>query len=236
MIERPILFSGPMVRAILEGRKTQTRRIAIPKRSPIDFIGGGPKDGPDWNDPACWGFEDANTGIWWALRGDDQCRQLPCPHGESGDLLWVRESISSVRHPSDGHIMHHVFAADGARIPRDPQLRAEFDDAMAFAHLARPSGIPSIHMPRWASRITLEITGVRAERLQSISEPDARAEGVTIEDHHMGGYCSGTYRPPSIRAFHELWDGLNAAHGYGWDTNPWVWVVQFRRIDGPENR
>ncbi|MBU9220136.1 hypothetical protein [Burkholderia multivorans] len=95
MRELPILFSGPMVRAILEGRKTQTQRIAIPKRSCIDFIGGGPKDGPDWNDPACWGFEDANTGIWWALRGDNQCRQLPCPHGEPGDRLWVRETCSA---------------------------------------------------------------------------------------------------------------------------------------------
>nr|WP_262390046.1 hypothetical protein [Burkholderia arboris] len=90
---------------------------------------------------------------------------------------------------------------------------------------------PSIHMPRWASRITLEITGVRAERLQSISESDARAEGVTIADHHMRGYCAGSYRPPSIRAFHDLWDSLNAARGHGWDTNPWVWVVAFRRIE-----
>ncbi|MDN8047613.1 hypothetical protein QZN20_10025 [Burkholderia multivorans] len=85
--------------------------------------------------------------------------------------------------------------------------------------------------PRAASRITLEITGVRAERLQSISESDARAEGVTIEEHHMRGYCAGAYRPPSIRAFHDLWDSLNAARGYGWDVNPWVWVIEFRRIE-----
>ncbi|KWI50306.1 hypothetical protein WT72_24355 [Burkholderia pseudomultivorans] len=90
--------------------------------------------------------------------------------------------------------------------------------------------IPSIHMPRWASRITLEITGVRAERLQSISEPDARAEGVTIADHHLRGYRADAYRPPSIRACHELWDSLNATRGHGWDTNPWVWVIEFKRI------
>ncbi|MDN7545067.1 hypothetical protein [Burkholderia cenocepacia] len=92
MTERPILFSGPMVCAILEGRKTQTRRVAIPKCSPIDFIGSGPTGGPDWNDPACWGFEDLDTGLWWALRGDEQCYQLPCPHGQPGDRLWVRET------------------------------------------------------------------------------------------------------------------------------------------------
>ncbi|SOT39364.1 Phage-related protein (fragment) [Burkholderia cenocepacia] len=87
-------------------------------------------------------------------------------------------------------------------------------------------------MPRWASRITLEITGVRAERLQSISEADARDEGVTIEDHHMRGYCGGAFRPPSIRAFHDLWDSLNASRGHGWDTNPWVWVVEFKQVRG----
>ncbi|MBU9388980.1 hypothetical protein KTE71_15765, partial [Burkholderia multivorans] len=90
---------------------------------------------------------------------------------------------------------------------------------------------PSIHMPRAAARITLEITGVRVERLQSISESDARAEGVTIEEHHTRGYCAGAYRPPSIRAFHDLWDSLNAARGHGWDVNPWVWAIEFRRIE-----
>ncbi|MBU9164233.1 hypothetical protein [Burkholderia multivorans] len=213
MIERPILFSGPMVRAILEGRKTQTRRIV------------SPPNGYQWLD--------LNAGTMVNNGGHKKhITDLPQRLGVAGDRLWVRESISSVRQTSDGHIMHHVFAADGARIPRDPQLRPEFDDAMAFAHLARPSGIPSIHMPRWASRITLEITGVRAERLQSISESDARAEGVTIEDHHMRGYCAGAYQPPSVRAFHDLWDSLNAARGYGWDVNPWVWVVEFRRVEG----
>ena len=220
MIERPILFSGPMVRAILEGRKTQTRRIAVTKRSGIDFIGGGPKDGPDWNDPACWGFEDGNTGLWWALRGDEQCNQLPCPYGSIGDRLWVRETHLAwwkldEANPDGPRVFSHVaaYAADGYELEPGEKW------------------IPSIHMLRAASRITLEITGVRAERLQSISESDARAEGVTIADHHMRGYCAGAYRTPSIRAFHDLWDSLNAARGHGWDANQWVWVVEFRRIE-----
>jgi len=93
-------------------------------------------------------------------------------------------------------------------------------------------------MPRWASRITLEITRVRIEWLQDIDEMDARAEGVTIDDHHMNGYCGYCasvsageyYYPPSICAFRGLWNSLHAASGYGWDTNPWVWVLEFRRV------
>ncbi|KVO95518.1 hypothetical protein WL21_32680 [Burkholderia ubonensis] len=227
MTERPILFSGPMVRAILDGRKTQTRRVAISKRSCIDFIGGGPKDGPDWNDPACWGFEDANTGVWWALRGDDQCRQLPCPHGEPGDRLWVRETTYDVER--NGYVGPVFVESDeGAHAAAWGWGESDDPDYIEPYELRKR---PAIHMPRSMARITLEITGVRAERLQSISEPDARAEGVTIEDHHMRGYCAGAYWPPSIRAFHDLWDRLNAARGQGWDMNPWVWVVDFRRID-----
>ncbi|OJB11856.1 hypothetical protein [Burkholderia ubonensis] len=225
MTERPILFSGPMVRAILEGRKTQTRRIAIPKRSCIDFIGGAPKDGPDWNDPACWGFEDVNTGVWWALRGDDQCRQLPCPHGEPGDHLWVRESFWGCDAPGYG---------DQPCVVYDDEWHGKQYHPAEIRPWARRFGrIPSIHMPRDCSRITLEVTSVRVERLQDISESDARAEGVTIEDHHTRGYCAGADRPPSIRAFRDLWDGLNAARGHGWDANPWVWAVEFRRVIAP---
>nr|WP_010110036.1 hypothetical protein [Burkholderia oklahomensis] len=221
-----------MVRAILDGRKTQTRRIAIPKRSYVDFIGGGPKGGPDWNDPTCRGFEDPNTGLWWALRGDEQCYQLPCPHGNTGDRLWVRETHDANRLGNetfpDGSQRWYAGIAYRAD---DGRHEVDITDSQCRGIEAKQwrGWTPSIHMPRWASRITLEITGVRAERLQSISESDARAEGVTIEDHHMRGYCAGEHLPPSIRAFRDLWDGLNAARGHGWDANPWVWVVEFRR-------
>lgn len=211
MKERPILFSGPMVRAILEGRKTQTRRVMKPqptlkgsqwvwrdyqwmadKQHPMDVITGG--------------------------------SLAPCPYGKNGDRLWVRETWW---HDDDGLF----YRADQSE-----------DSPWLEASQHRPSSgskwgwRPSIHMPRAASRITLGITGVRVERLQRISEADARAEGVTIEGRHSVGYCTGEHLPPSIRAFRDLWDGLNAAPGHGWNANPWVWVVQFRRIDGSEKR
>ncbi|VWD01389.1 hypothetical protein BLA17378_05261 [Burkholderia aenigmatica] len=228
MTERPILFSGPMVRAILDGRKTQTRRIAVPKRSYVDFIGGGPKDGPDWNDPTCWGFEDPNTGFWWALRGDEQCHQLPCPHGRVGDRLWVRETHEVRR------IGTETFE-DGRPARRYAGIAYQADDGRAEVDIdlntfqtldAKESRgwSPSIHMPRWASRITLAVTGVRIERLQSITDDDAVAEGILSP----GMECIiGTPRD----GFRNLWDSLNAARGHGWDTNPWVWVVEFRRIE-----
>ncbi|RQZ50896.1 hypothetical protein [Burkholderia sp. Bp9099] len=212
MTERPIFFSGPMVRAILDGRKTQTRRIAIPKRSCIDFIGGGPKDDPDWNDPSCWGFEDPNTGFWWTLRGNEECHQLPCPQGKPGDRLWVRETWNWEKNA----------------------IGSKRDEDGPFAYAASPthgSSIdgkwhPSIHMPRFASRITLEITGVRAERLQSISDADAEAEGVDFLRHVPN--ADETLNARGL--FRCLWDGLNATRGHGWDANPWVWVVEFRHI------
>lgn len=218
MKERPILFSGPMVRAILEGRKTQTRRAAK------EFAGRDDLD--------------AILGRFPNQRG--------CPHGEPGDRLWVREAFrltSDFDGDSPTRVGERCLDA-GYRAPWAP-VRYEVDGAERdWRWVGTPPGHEvtagraraSMHMPRWASRITLEITGVRAERLQSISESDARAEGVTIEDHHMRGYCGGAFRPPSIRAFHDLWDSLNAARGHGWDANPWVWVIEFRRIDGSEKR
>jgi hypothetical protein len=83
-------------------------------------------------------------------------------------------------------------------------------------------------MPRWASRILLEIVSVRVERLQAIGEADARAEGVTTEDRHTIGYCAGEFLPPSIRAYRDLWESINGAGS--WDANPWVWVIEFKRV------
>ncbi|MDN8078335.1 hypothetical protein [Burkholderia multivorans] len=225
MIERPILFSGPMVRAILEGRKTQTRRVVTPAPIYGDVAGTF----------ASWMFKKRRASGHWLYPNARETVLSECPHGVPGNRLWVRETCCASEVDS---------GLDGVRYPADGAFRAIEDSSEAAGRWVELYGyrgqtgatVPAIHMPRWASRITLEITGVRAERLQSISEADARAEGVTIEDHHMRGYCAGAYLPPSIRAFHDLWDSLNAARGHGWDVNPWVWVVEFRRIDGPENR
>lgn len=217
MKERPILFSGPMVRAILDGRKTQTRRIV--KCQPPDDV--APITVARYNPTIIdrHGEQAPGLEIFGAFSDDGEwgCKS---PFGEPGDRLWVRETHLNwwklnEANPDGPREFSHVaaYAADGYELQPGE------------------TWIPSIHMLRAASRITLEITGVRAERLQNISESDARDEGVTIEDHHLRGSCAGAYWPPSIRAFHDLWDSLNAARGYGWDTNPWVWVVTFRRIE-----
>ncbi|WP_322038377.1 hypothetical protein [Burkholderia cenocepacia] len=214
MTERPILFSGPMVRAILEGRKTQTRRVVrhqppVATREVFTFHHPDPRT-------HYWAFDGGSLLDW----------SHPCPQGEIGDRLYVRETRQHSNHPFGPYESDCVvfYRADYLDDPLGPDLEQS-------AEGIRREWRPSIHMPRAAARITLEITGVRVERLQSISESDARAEGVTIEEHHMRGYCAGAYRPPSIRAFHDLWDSLNAARGHGWDVNPWVWVVEFRRIE-----
>ncbi|KVE08413.1 hypothetical protein [Burkholderia anthina] len=248
MRELPILFSGPMVRALLEGRKTQTRRV-VKVRNELP---------PAWATYASEGHSLMQDGkarpvgsfFWSEEQQPEQPLQTlrrwpvlpakhpmagdwywtPSPYGKIGDRLWVRETCRADELDS---------GLDGVRYQADDAFRAIEDSLLAAerwldlnAYRGREGAtVPAIHMPRWASRITLEITGVRAERLQSISESDARAEGVTIADHHMRGYCAGAYRPPSIRAFHDLWDSLNAARGHGWDMNPWVWVVEFRRIE-----
>ncbi|WP_321933421.1 hypothetical protein [Burkholderia cenocepacia] len=227
MIERPILFSGAMVRAILEGRKTQTRRV-IRCQPPEDVA---PISVSRYHPTVVdrHGDEVPGKEIFGASSDDGEwgCKS---PFGEPGDRLWVRETCRADELGS---------GLDGVRYLADDAFRKIEDSLLAAerwldlnAYRGREGAtVPAIHMPRWASRITLEITGVRAERLQSISESDARDEGVTIADHHMRGYSAGAFRPPSIRAFHDLWDSLNAARGYGWDVNPWVWVVEFRRIE-----
>ena len=194
MKERPILFSGEMVRAILDGRKTQTRRVVKQKHLPfLTNILDGFLDGK-WN-------------------------QRPMPYGQPGDTLWVRETWASGVGVDD--VSPSEFTEAMQLLPvwykaTDKNLQPEY----------RGRWRPSIHMPRWASRINLRVTGVRVERVRDISEDDAKAEGVTKD--LPGGWVSGQSRR---MIFRNLWDTINVTRpGCSWDTNPWVWVVEFEVV------
>jgi len=183
--EHPILFSGPMVLAILDGRKTMTRRILknhlfLSRKRRI--------------------YYDKDTERWYASFIPDKtvgdfCVGK-CPYGQPGDRLWVREKFACLDLAKKTPV---IYAAD--REPKDYLWR------------------PSIHMPRWASRITLEIIAVRIERVQDISNEDAEAEGLS--------WCNAA--SPRDK-FQCLWGSLNAKRGYGWDANPWVWAISFKRL------
>lgn len=206
MSDKPIIFNDAMVRPLIEGRKTQTRRIVKHSRQwPIEFI--GPEGSQD--EAECWGFEDPNTGTTWTLASDGVSEEIPCPYGHAGSLLWVRETFYraySVGRDVTGEAVSAPLRVAAYEGEPKPQLK--------FGQSWRK--MPSIHMPRWASRITLEITDVRVERLQDISEDDAMAEGIPFE-----GDC------PSPRDnFSALWESINGPGA--WDQNPWVWVIEFR--------
>ena len=181
-IERPILFSGPMVRATLDGNKTQTRRVV-----------------------------------------DDECSELAkCPYGQPGDILWVRETwqrcrstvymdgTSPVAYRADG-------TGQGGRGPYGKRWRA------------------SVHMPRWASRLSLRIVDVRVEQVQSISEAAACAEGVEPIECSVASFVFATerFKYRFRDSFKATWDSLNAKRGYGWEANPWVWVITFEKEAKP---
>lgn len=215
MTDRPILFNDAMVRAILNGTKTQTRRIVKPPFAadavPVEMPATDPVGG--WVVPG-------HSGVWWceaAANADDVRR---CPYGKPGDRLWVRETWA--RDDEDGCLMYRADIGSDVNADAWQQGRRE--------GVQRYRWRPSIHMARWASRITLEVTGVRVERLQQISEADAIAEGVTP---NWAPGCSGrlmeavggfSFRP-AASAYAALWESINGPGS--WDANPWVWVVQF---------
>ena len=178
MAERPILMSAPMVRALIEGTKTQTRRVVADRHlAQIDL-------------------------------SRTPCRanwSKPMPYGQPGDRLWVREAWMDLR-GVDGAIANCMFRATFGNAPDGGKWR------------------PSIHMPRWASRITLEVTGVRVERLQDISTSDAEAEGWPGPDAENS--ISSTY---PIAWYSKLWEEINGPGS--WTANPWVWCVAFRRLE-----
>lgn len=222
MKERPILFKGEMVRAILDGRKTQTRRVCK-SRLDIDFRGGGGVDGLDWNNPSAWGFEDED-GTNWGLKADDYCgiREIPCPHGQIGDQLWLRESFYHVK-SSDTFFYRADQKPVSAIVDRSLRENFAYHRTQASTNFQ-----PPIFMPRCASRIQLEITNVRVERLQDISEEDARDEGVSVPT--ALGVLAEHYPGPKHKiAFQGLWDSINADK-HPWESNPWVWCISFRRI------
>jgi len=171
--ERPILFSAPMVRAILDGRKTQTRRVVKPQPNADNWTG-------------------------------------KCRYGQRGDRLWVRETWQSL-------VIHDGLSPSDIPVGADIQYPATYDGWVSKRR-------PSIHMPRWASRITLEITGIRVERLQDISENDAVAEGVEFWTPTVDVDPVPSPRP----AYRLLWESINGAGS--WGLNPWVFVIEFKRV------
>jgi len=214
MKERPILFSAPMVRAILAGTKTQTRRVVKPQPGPYQWIeecvGGGWVVIAD-GEPTC------GSGVWDTRERAYQW-QIKSPFAR-GDELWVRETHSLSTTMMLDQCVWVWYWADGNPTHGD---------------WTRPR--PSIHMPRWASRILLEVTSVRVERLQDISDADAIAEGVErvvvgegwrrYHDDEVVGLPPCATARDSYRA---LWEQINGPGS--WDANPWVWVVKFRRIE-----
>ena len=184
MKERPILFSGAMVRAILEGRKTQTRRVMNPQPTP-HFT--------------------ADVDYWTSGKHSGELGRSPnsSPYGKPGDRLWVRETFMP---------MPHLNAKAFYRAS-DPLVHGQ-------------PWKPSIFMPRALSRITLEVVGVRLERLQEVSREDAIAEGIDCD----GGDDEHRNRN-SVENYAVLWDSINGKRpGCAWANNPWVWVVEFKRI------
>ena len=220
MKDCPILFTGPMVRALLDGSKTQTRRVVKPQPQMITDQRAAP-------------WEGAPAALLQLMKQAGK----HCPHGQPSNRLWVRENgwerpertAKMMREGADTWEPYY-FDADGLS-------EQEATDFKAWGFKRRPS----IHMPRWASRIILEITDVRVERLQYINEADAIAEGIKISVDAVTGKplvrISGKYPPACyinrhslpIAEYASLWDTIN---GRGcWALNPWVWVVEFKRIE-----
>jgi len=224
MKERPILFSDAMVRAILSGTKTQTRRVIAGAR------------GAFWDHRSYTGTVERDGVLRFRVGPDggiaNGSPEVRCPHGAVGDRLWVREAFAlSQRDPEDTAVSTRepqwwdppVYRADG-----DPG--GEWTRFDGGRHVPiRPPWRSARYMPRWASRLTLEVTSVRVQRVQSISEEDARAEGVSA-----GPSAALAETPIGVsarEAFAELWDSINGKReGCSWGANPWVWCVSFKVV------
>jgi hypothetical protein len=209
--QTPILFNDEMVRAILDGRKTQTRR-ALKVQPPTD--GHQLLNVMDSTDrrqigKSHWAVLNAKK----TLVIDGHKRFFSCPYGKLGDRLWVREAhafVPQTAYRCSTGIYQQLNPNDNYEAC---VYRENFDRSRSF------SWRPSIHMPRWASRITLEVTDVRVEQLQDVSDSDAKSEGITV----------GKNTPQAVDQFCRLWRDINGEES--WSANPWVWVIEFKRVD-----
>ena len=223
MKERPILFSAAMVRAILEGRKTQTRRVMKPQ--------------PDDDGKIIVGKIGGNRGVAYVGNSTSGgiVTRVPCPYGRPGDLLYVRETWQAWDRVSVEYNEWERWTRERRGGLSFDAYREEHGNPSSIEYRAtsnsRGPWTPAIHMPRWASRITLRLTDVRVERVQDISEEDAIAEGIT--GPHDVGYRA--YRVPgdskpryssAVAAF----EAINTERDCGWDANPWVWVLVFEPV------
>ncbi|MDF7648061.1 hypothetical protein PUG42_05810 [Erwiniaceae bacterium L1_54_3] len=233
MKERPIIFNSEMVRAVMEGSKVQTRRVLSPRQ--LKMIDAAASVGECY--PLESGHQHPNSQSYY--------REW-CPFGAVGDRLWVRETwtdvnlegIPAVAYRADSGVYSPMddesfLNEDGSFNYDDPRV-AKYHFAAWYGDVV--SGTegnwrPSIHMPRWASRITLEITGVRVERLQDISEADARAEGTHWSDGKPNEMGLATELVVNAdEEFAHLWRSIYGEES--WQANPWVWVIEFKRVEG----
>ncbi|MGP6420526.1 hypothetical protein ACTZGP_17265 [Pseudomonas putida] len=220
--ERPILFSAAMVRAILYGRKTVTRRPVKGCQIPVEDASVAAGERHRWmaiaqRDPR-YGF-----GVFGATEAE--CAKeleefAPCPHGRPGDRLWVRETWAADAQV-DAIAPRDLSQGEPIFYPADGAVRKTGCSMITQGRVR-----PSIHMPRWACRILLEITDVRVERLQDISRADIRAEGMQCPPELASDDVSPNYRDWYPAAWRQLWEST----GGDWAANPWVWVVEFKRV------
>ena len=210
MRERPILMSGTMVRAILEGRKTQTRRVVKLPPAPMKLGQFEPTNVDGFNKAGK--YFPPRPALWHTRNG----ATVVCPYGIHGDRLWVRETWRSYGERGRGGEIERFMYRAGIN---------QATDGWKWK--------PGIHMPRRACRLVLEVTAVRVKRLQEISVDDAIAEGVVEWGTREAGrkVFDGRARgiPYLVNAYAELWNSLNAKRGFGWEKNPWVWCISFSK-------